>query len=118
MFSIISMILIVASSILLLVFIHELGHFWVARWYKIGVKKFSIGLGPHLISYTSHKTGTKWCLSAIPLGGYVRFYQQTEDVPLGQQSFESASALARLAVAAAGPLFNLLFALCVIHLQH
>lgn len=56
----------------LVVFIHELGHYLVGRWCGIGAKVFSVGFGPELIGYTD-SNGTRWRLSAIPLGGYVRF---------------------------------------------
>jgi regulator of sigma E protease len=54
------------------VFVHEMGHYLVGRWCGIGVKAFSIGFGPELIGYTA-KSGTRWKISAIPLGGYVKF---------------------------------------------
>jgi regulator of sigma E protease len=54
------------------VFVHEMGHYLVGRWCGIGVKAFSVGFGPELIGYTA-KSGTRWKLSAIPLGGYVKF---------------------------------------------
>jgi len=54
------------------VFVHEMGHYLVGRWCGIGVRAFSIGFGPELVGVTdSH--GTRWKLSAIPLGGYVKF---------------------------------------------
>lgn len=54
------------------VFVHEMGHYLVGRWCGIGVKAFSIGFGPELIGFND-KRGTRWKLSAIPLGGYVKF---------------------------------------------
>jgi regulator of sigma E protease len=54
------------------VFVHEMGHYLVGRWCGIGVKAFSIGFGPELVGYTA-KSGTRWKISAIPLGGYVKF---------------------------------------------
>jgi regulator of sigma E protease len=54
------------------VFVHEMGHYLAGRWCGIGVKAFSIGFGPELIGYTA-KSGTRWKISAIPLGGYVKF---------------------------------------------
>src|SRR5512146_2107002 len=56
----------------LVVFFHELGHFLVARWTGVEVKTFSIGFGPELFGFNDRK-GTRWKVSAIPLGGYVRF---------------------------------------------
>ena len=54
------------------VFVHEMGHFLVARWCGIRVAAFSIGFGRELAGFTDRR-GTRWKLSAIPLGGYVRF---------------------------------------------
>ena len=54
------------------VFVHEMGHFLVARWCGIRVAAFSIGFGRELFGFTDRR-GTRWKLSAIPLGGYVRF---------------------------------------------
>jgi regulator of sigma E protease len=56
----------------IVVFVHEMGHYLVGRWCGIGVKAFSLGFGPELIGYTA-KSGTRWKISAIPLGGYVKF---------------------------------------------
>jgi regulator of sigma E protease len=56
----------------IVVFVHEMGHYLAGRWCGIGVKAFSIGFGPELIGYTA-KSGTRWKISAIPLGGYVKF---------------------------------------------
>ena len=54
------------------VFVHELGHFWVGRRCGVGVNAFSIGFGPELWGLTD-RHGTRWKFSAIPLGGYVKF---------------------------------------------
>ena len=56
----------------IIVFIHEMGHFLAARWCGMGVSTFSVGFGPELLGFTDRK-GTRWKLSAIPLGGYVKF---------------------------------------------
>ena len=55
------------------VFFHELGHFLVARWNGVRVLVFSIGFGPELFGFND-RHGTRWKLSAIPLGGYVKFF--------------------------------------------
>jgi regulator of sigma E protease len=60
------------AVLLVVVFVHEMGHFLVGRWCGIGVKAFSIGFGPEILGFTD-KRGTRWKLSAIPLGGYVKF---------------------------------------------
>lgn len=56
----------------IVVFVHEMGHYLVGRWCGIGVQAFSIGFGPELIGFNDRR-GTRWKLSAIPLGGYVKF---------------------------------------------
>jgi regulator of sigma E protease len=61
------------------VFIHELGHFWVARWCGVRVEVFSVGFGPELFGWTD-RSGTRWKFSAIPLGGYVKMFGQAERV--------------------------------------
>src|SRR5437764_8022551 len=55
----------------IVVFFHELGHFLVARWCGVRVLTFSIGFGPQLLGFND-RHGTRWKLSAIPLGGYVK----------------------------------------------
>lgn len=60
------------AVLLVVVFVHEMGHFLVGRWCGIGVRAFSIGFGPELLGFTDRR-GTRWKLSAIPLGGYVKF---------------------------------------------
>ena len=57
----------------IVVFFHELGHFLIARWCGVRVLTFSIGFGPELIGFND-RHGTRWKLSAIPLGGYVKFF--------------------------------------------
>src|SRR5256884_5076209 len=57
----------------IVVFFHELGHFLVARWCGVRVITFSIGFGPELVGFNDRR-GTRWKLSAIPLGGYVKFF--------------------------------------------
>src|SRR3954447_4901057 len=57
----------------IVVFFHELGHFLVARWAGVRVLTFSIGFGPELIGFND-RHGTRWKISAIPLGGYVKFF--------------------------------------------
>src|SRR5215210_7940948 len=57
----------------IVVFFHELGHFLVARWCGVAVRIFSVGFGPELFGFND-RHGTRWKLSAIPLGGYVKFF--------------------------------------------
>ena len=63
-----------------IIFIHELGHFIVARWAKVRVDVFSIGIGPRLLTLFQDKKGTKYILSLLPFGGYVKLHGQ-EDMP-------------------------------------
>lgn len=95
-----------------LIAIHEFGHFWVAR--KLGVKVlvYSIGLGPALFKWHG-KDGVRYQFAAIPLGGYVKMAGEQkgeageEDIPA---AFYNQSPWKRMAIVAAGPLINLLFA--------
>jgi regulator of sigma E protease len=107
------------------VFIHELGHFLVGRWCGVGVNAFSIGFGPELVGFTD-RHGTRWKLSAIPLGGYVKFAGDVNgaSVPdaasLAQMSpaeravsFHHKTVLQRALVVAAGPIANFLLAIAI-----
>lgn len=60
------------AVLLVVVFVHEMGHYLVGRWCGIGVKAFALGFGPEIAGFTD-KRGTRWKLCAVPLGGYVRF---------------------------------------------
>src|SRR6478752_4334779 len=57
----------------LLVFVHEMGHYLVGRWSGIRILAFSVGFGPEIFGFTD-RHGTRWKISVIPLGGYVRFF--------------------------------------------
>lgn len=96
-----------------LIFIHELGHFLVARKVGVVVEKFSLGFGPTIVSFT--RGGTEYLLSWIPLGGYVKMKGEEvgEEVADEKGSFSAAPVLHRLAIAFAGPLFNILFAIAI-----
>lgn len=93
-----------------LIFVHEFGHFLVAKKLGVGVEKFSLGFGPQIIG---KKIGdTEYMLSAIPLGGYVKLTGEDPDEECDdrEHSFTDASVWRRLAIVSAGPVFNLLFA--------
>ena len=109
----------------IVVFFHELGHFLVARLYRIRVLVFSLGFGPELLGYND-RTGTRWKISAIPLGGYVKFFgddnaasapdqdalsQMSEEER--RQTFPAQPVAARAAVVVAGPLANFLLAIVI-----
>ncbi len=98
-----------------LVFVHELGHFLVALWCGVRVEVFSLGFGKKIFQF--QKNDTNYCISLIPLGGYVKMYgeQPGEEVPEDQKkySFTHKKVSQRLAVVIAGPLMNLFFAFLV-----
>lgn len=110
-----ALFMIVAAILLLgpLIAIHEFGHYWVAR--KLGVKVlvYSIGFGPTLLKWQSKKSGIQYQLSALPLGGYVKMLDEREgnvaekDLPY---TFNRQPPWKRIAIVAAGPLINLIFA--------
>ena len=109
----------------IVVFFHELGHFLVARWAGVRVLTFSLGFGPELAGFND-RHGTRWKLSAIPLGGYVKFFGDESEA-----STPSAEALAgmtpeeqagsfhhkrvgpRAAIVAAGPIANFILAIVI-----
>ena len=100
----------------LLILIHELGHFFVARWCGVGVERFSIGFGPVLLRWRGKET--EYCLSVIPMGGYVKMMGE-EDNPLeggGGTTYDPAKAFAkkplwaRFLIVFAGPGMNLVLA--------
>lgn len=95
-----------------LVAIHEFGHFWVARRVGVKVMTFSIGFGPALFKWNDKK-GTQYQIAAIPLGGFVRMADEHEgEVPEADlpHAFNRQPVWARMAIVAAGPLINLVFA--------
>ncbi len=104
-----------------LVFIHELGHFVVAKLCGVKVLKFSLGFGPKLMSHCYGETEYQIC--AIPLGGYVQMLgegsgEQGEDIELSAEeksrSFAEQSVAKRLAIVSAGPVMNLLLPLLIL----
>lgn len=99
----------------ILVFVHELGHFLVARFCGVRVEVFSLGFGKKILSYK--RGDTTYCLSLIPLGGYVKMFgeQGGDVVPVDQQSvsFTHKNVWQRIAIVLAGPLMNLFFAVLV-----
>ncbi len=108
------MISIVSAIVVLgiLIFVHELGHFIFAKFFGVGVEKFSLGFGPKIIGKTYGET--EYLLSAFPLGGYVKMIGESPDVELApediERSFNGKPPLQRIVIVAAGPVFNLIFA--------
>ena len=101
-----------AITLGLLITFHEFGHFWVARKMGVRVLKFSVGFGKRLWSRTG-KDGTEYVLAAFPLGGYVKMLDEREVEVLPEErdeAFNNKSLGARIAIVAAGPIFNLIFA--------
>jgi regulator of sigma E protease len=103
-------------ALAILIAVHEFGHFWVAR--KLGVKvlRFSIGFGKPLLRRVGDRDGTEYVVAAVPLGGYVKMLDEREG-PVDDQEVHRAFNRQRLwkrtAIVAAGPAFNLLFAIMV-----
>lgn len=96
----------------LLIFVHELGHFLVAKWCGVRVDVFSLGFGKKILKY---KWGdTTYCVSIIPLGGYVKMFGDDPSVELPEneraRAFLYQPVLKRIAIVLAGPLMNLFFA--------
>jgi regulator of sigma E protease len=111
-----------------LVFVHEFGHYWVARRNGVRIEVFSIGFGPELFGWWD-RAGTRWKFSAIPLGGYVKMFgdaDATSGLPiarLGQLSpaewavsFHGKRLGQRAAIVAGGPVANFVFAIVVLAL--
>jgi regulator of sigma E protease len=112
----------------IIVFVHELGHYLVARWCGIAIQTFSVGFGRELVGYTD-KHGTRWRISLIPLGGYVRFVgdmNATSATPdqdvidnapaeLKPRLFVNKTVWQRMAVVVAGPLANVIFTFLILY---
>src|SRR4029077_19463959 len=109
----------------IVVFFHELGHFLVARLCGIKVLTFSIGFGPEIVGFYD-RYGTRWKISAVPLGGYVKFFgdEKAASVPdheAGAAMTEEEKAVSfihkpvgpRAAVVAAGPIANFILAIVI-----
>ncbi len=110
-----------------IVFVHEMGHYLIARWNGIAIQTFSLGFGPELVGRTD-RHGTRWRISAIPIGGYVRFLGDLNaasqpdaaavdriDPALRPHLFVNKSVWRRIAVVVAGPLANVLFTFLILY---
>jgi len=112
-----------------LVFVHELGHYMVARWCGVRVDVFSIGFGPELFGWNA-RSGTRWKICAIPLGGYIKMFGEHALTPDDEGdvrelteaekrvSFEHKRLSQRAAVVFAGPAANYVFAILVLALMY
>lgn len=109
----------------IVVFFHELGHFLVARWCGVKVLTFSLGFGPELFGFND-RHGTRWKVSAIPLGGYVKFFGDESEASTPSSdalntmteeerkvSFHHKKVGARAAIVAAGPIANFILAIVI-----
>lgn len=111
----------------IIVFVHEMGHYLVARWNGVAIQTFSVGFGREVIGWND-RHGTRWRISAIPLGGYVRFVgdmnaaslpdpdaEANVDPALAPKLFINKSVWQRIAIVAAGPIANLLLTFLVLY---
>jgi regulator of sigma E protease len=107
-----------------LVYVHEWGHYWVARRNNVRVEVFSIGFGPEIFGWTN-EAGTRWKIGAIPFGGYIKMFGESDTIAEGEGdeqkerpltpeeqavSFSSKSLGQRSAIVAAGPIANFILA--------
>ena len=106
-------------ALTLLIFVHEFGHYLVARWCGVKVLRFSIGFGKPLLSWSVGRDRTQWTLAAIPLGGYVKMLDEREqddgaiapaDLP---RAFTRQSLGRRALIVLAGPVANFLLAIAL-----
>jgi regulator of sigma E protease len=102
-----------------LILIHELGHFFVARWTGVGVERFSIGFGPVLLRWRGKET--EYCLSAIPMGGYVKMLGEENPLEGGtampydpKKAFSLKPLWARFLIVFAGPGMNFVLAAVIV----
>ncbi|WP_253299994.1 RIP metalloprotease RseP [Wolbachia endosymbiont of Chironomus riparius] len=108
----------------IIVFVHEYGHYIVAKICKVKVESFSIGFGPELFGFND-KSGTRWKLSAIPLGGYVKMLGDTNEASIPDKkqeltdeekllSFHEKPRYKKAAIVFAGPFANIIFTVIVL----
>jgi regulator of sigma E protease len=106
-------------ALAVLIFVHELGHYSVARWCGVKVLRFSIGFGTPLLRWTVGPDRTEWTIAPIPLGGYVRMLDEREGGPGSvapeevHRAFNRQSLGRRAAIVVAGPLANFLLAIAL-----
>lgn len=107
------------AALTLLIFVHELGHYLVARWCDVKVLRFSIGFGKPLLTWRVGPDRTEWTIAAVPLGGYVRMLDErdagsatiaTHELP---RAFTRKTLMQRAAIVVAGPLANFVLAIAL-----
>ena len=105
--------------LVVVVLVHELGHYLIARWCRVRVEVFSIGFGPEIFGFHD-RAGTRWKFSALPLGGYVKMLGQSDLHADDDEEIDDAEKLVsfrykhlaqRTAIVAGGPIANFIFAL-------
>lgn len=96
-------------AIALMIFVHELGHYTAGRILGFKIEQFALGFGPKLFGFTSKKTGIRYCLRVLPLGGYVQFNGETGE-SAAKGAFNTMAKWKRAIVLAAGSLMNILSA--------
>jgi regulator of sigma E protease len=119
-------ILPLAFILSVVVFFHELGHYWVGRWCGVKIETFSLGFGPELFAWVD-KRGTRWRLAALLLGGYVKFHGDVNvasapdqealgQMPLAErrQTLAGQPIINRAAIVAAGPIANFILAIVIL----
>ncbi|BBJ22741.1 RIP metalloprotease RseP [Candidatus Nitrotoga sp. AM1P] len=102
------------TAIAILVVIHEMGHYWVARMCGVKVLRFSVGFGKTIYTKRFASSETDWVISAIPLGGYVKMLDEREGKVAAHElhlAFNRKPVLQRIAIVVAGPVANLLLAI-------
>lgn len=109
----ISTLLSFLAALAVLVVVHELGHYWAARWVGVKVLRFSVGFGQPLFIKRWGQDATEWSVAAIPLGGYVKMLDERE-APVAEhelaRAFNRQTVWARMLIVVAGPVANLLLA--------
>ena len=104
--------------LIVVVFVHEYGHYYFAKKYGVGVTDFSIGFGKELFGWND-KSGTRWKICWIPLGGYVKFVDDADPTSkadadkLSKNGFHSKSIIQRSSIVSAGPIANFILALVI-----
>lgn len=104
------------GMLIVLVFIHELGHYLAARWFGVAVNRFSVGMGPVLYKKTDKK-GTEWALSLLPIGGYVAMVDKETDFPTERkvhgETYNQKTRWQKAIILLAGPFMNVITGIAI-----